>query len=388
MSRDESADESTDEDSDELGDDVLVAEVDDPVEFAECLDAEESDTATVTWLNDVVFPEEQLAEAIPVESIEIDGQDVELPGAPAVVLPERVAQAGCIIEYDAPGGCLSAVDISGAYIPGYTLPGRTLPGAELPDGTVLPELVQGSVEVEAVEIEGVTAAQVCQDDDGAEEGDVVWGVTRWGETRWGAAQWGETVWGETRWPETTTGGDQVPAVSLEPFSSDAVSVAAVSVDAETLDAYQLDGAEHTDYAERDEITSYTTEADVLFDSDEHELRGDAESELRAIADDIAEREGDYVIEVEGHTDDLPSVVYADNDELSELRAESVMDWLVESAGIDAGIISAQGLGQDYPRADNDTDDGRQQNRRVVITVKPADGGQSTIDYELEDAEGQ
>ena len=64
------------------------------------------------------------------------------------------------------------------------------------------------------------------------------------------------------------------------------------------------------------------------------------------------------------------------------------DWLVVNAGVDGDAISAAGLGEDYPRADNDTDDGRQLNRRVVITVDPADGGESDIDYELEDAEGE
>lgn len=45
---------------------------------------------------------------------------------------------------------------------------------------------------------------------------------------------------------------------------------------------------------------------------------------------------------------------------------------------------AIGRGEDYPRADNSTDEGRQENRRVVITVKPADGGDSEVEYELDD----
>lgn len=150
-----------------------------------------------------------------------------------------------------------------------------------------------------------------------------------------------------------------------------------------LEAYQLEGAEDTERTDGDDEVSYITEGDVLFDSDEFDLRPDAESELQAIAEDMALRDDDYLIDVEGHTDNLPTSTFADNYELSELRAESVADWLVENTGVDSDAVSTSGLGEDYPRASNDTDEGRQQNRRVVITVKPAEGT-SDIDYELED----
>lgn len=367
--------------------DTLIGEVDDPVEFEECIAAEEDGTATVTWLEDKIVEQKEFP-GTPAETVEIAGETVEIPGAPGVVIPERVVQSGCIIEYEAPGGCLSGFEISAAYIPGYTLPERTLPGIELPDGTVVEEIVQGAKSVEPVTIDGVSAEQVCQDDEDAEAGDTVWGVTRWGETRWGSTQWSETTWGETRWGMNSNGGDRIPTMSLDTFSSDTVSIDTVRVDTERLDTYQLEGAEHTDRS-GEESVSYTTEGDVLFDSSEYELRSDAESELQAIADDIAERDDDFVATVEGHTDDVPvdpGQDFADNDELSELRAESVAQWLIDNADVGEDSITAEGLGEDYPRADNDSDEGRQQNRRVVITVTPEDYS-SELDYELEDAEG-
>lgn len=386
--RDESGDESGEQEVGEPVADVLVAEVDDPVEFTECLDAEGADDATVTWLDDEVIAEQEFP-GTATEIVEVDGEEVEIPGVPAVVVPERRAQAGCIIEYDAPGNCLPAVEFSSAYIPGYTIPERILPAVQLPDGTVLEEERTAEAGSEEVVREAVRVEEECQKaEDDAQDGELVSGALRSGLTRSGLLQSGSIQSGILRSGVNLDDGSSVPRSSAPLVDVGYLNLQYVSIDYESLPYYVLDGADHTEYSERDETTSYTTEGDVLFDSDEHELRGDAESELRVIADDIAEREGDYVIDVEGHTDDLPSVAYGDNDELSELRAESVMNWLVDNAGIDAGAISAEGLGEAYPRADNDSDEGRQQNRRVVITVKPADGGQSEIDYELEDAEGQ
>src|SRR5699024_1520422 len=55
--------------------DALVAEVDDPVEFAKCEEAEEMAGATVEWLDDVVV-EEQRIEAVADQTVEIDGEQV------------------------------------------------------------------------------------------------------------------------------------------------------------------------------------------------------------------------------------------------------------------------------------------------------------------------
>ena len=189
----------------------------------------------MTWLEDVVFPGGDLGGGCSGgETMEVNGEQVELPGAPAVVLPERVGQAGCIIEYSTPGGCISGFQISDELIPGYVLPERTLPGFELPEGTVVEELTPEPDEhlVDPVHIAAVSADQVCQDDEDAETGDTVWGVTRWGETRWGSTQWGETAWGETRWgaEETAGGAERTPSMSLNNYSSDSMSLDSVSVD--------------------------------------------------------------------------------------------------------------------------------------------------------------
>lgn len=365
---------------------TLVAEVDDPVVFEECEEAEESDEATVTWLEDRVVEEQEIAEPIPAWTEEIDGEEIEFPGAPGIVIPERVGQAGCIIEYDAPGRCLPAVEISGAYIPGYHVSGREIPAVELPDGSEFEELTQDGLSAEPDEIAGDRAEQVCQTDGNElEEGDAVSPVSRGPISRGPISQGPETTGPETNGPKSLGESGYISGYSMTGYSAPGTSVSGASVSGDTLSGYVLEGSEGTERADLDETTSYTTEGDVLFDSDEYELRADAQSELQAVADDIVQRDDDYVIEVEGHTDDLPTSVYDDNYELSELRAESVGDWLIDNAEVDESTISAEGLGEDYPRADNDSDEGRQQNRRVVITVQPEDYDPE-VDYELEDPE--
>ncbi|MBA4161497.1 MAG: cell envelope biogenesis protein OmpA [Novosphingobium sp.] len=73
--------------------------------------------------------------------------------------------------------------------------------------------------------------------------------------------------------------------------------------------------------------------------------------------------------VEGHTDSTGSDQY--NQQLSERRAATVKAEFVK-AGMPEANVRAVGKGEAQPIASNDTDDGRAQNRRVVIVVTPAD----------------
>ncbi|MCP4596018.1 OmpA family protein [Neptuniibacter sp.] len=71
------------------------------------------------------------------------------------------------------------------------------------------------------------------------------------------------------------------------------------------------------------------------------------------------------LNVDGFTDSTGSFEY--NQQLSERRAARVGDYLVNS-GVDQLRINARGYGERYPVADNDTADGRAQNRRVEINI--------------------
>ena len=75
---------------------------------------------------------------------------------------------------------------------------------------------------------------------------------------------------------------------------------------------------------------------------------------------------DLKFEVQGHTDNTGTV--AGNQKLSEQRAQAIVNKLVEM-GIAANRLSAKGMGQSAPLADNSTDEGRAKNRRVEFVKK-------------------
>ena len=78
------------------------------------------------------------------------------------------------------------------------------------------------------------------------------------------------------------------------------------------------------------------------------------------------------IEVVGHTDSTGSHSY--NMGLSQRRAQSVANYLM-AQGVDASRLSTRGAGPDQPVASNATADGRAQNRRVEVTLRPLPGAQ-------------
>lgn len=112
--------------------------------------------------------------------------------------------------------------------------------------------------------------------------------------------------------------------------------------------------------------------DILFDFDKWDIRPDAEETLKKVADIIKVYKSPEVI-ISGHTDSIGSDEY--NLELSQKRADSVKNWLVEKAGIDSNIIETIGYGESKPVAPNtnpdgsDNPEGRRKNRRVEIVIK-------------------
>ncbi len=90
--------------------------------------------------------------------------------------------------------------------------------------------------------------------------------------------------------------------------------------------------------------------------------------LRQIADDIPS-EIDWVLQVDGHTDNIPlsgNGLFADNWELSQARALSVVKHMVNVLGIPPGRLSANGFGQYQPINPENTREARAQNRRIEI----------------------
>ena len=80
------------------------------------------------------------------------------------------------------------------------------------------------------------------------------------------------------------------------------------------------------------------------------------------------------VRVEGHTDDVPihTARYGSNWELSTARATEVVAFLIESASIDPGRLSAAGYAEFHPRAANDSPGNRATNRRVDrVVLHPA-----------------
>lgn len=119
------------------------------------------------------------------------------------------------------------------------------------------------------------------------------------------------------------------------------------------------GAQETDLEVRVELS-----ADVLFDFDKADIRADAANALAQLATVIRAYKGP--VRLEGHTDGKGAAVY--NQKLSERRAASVKQWLATREQIAPGRISTQGFGKSKPIASNDTDSGRQKNRRVEAVI--------------------
>lgn len=115
---------------------------------------------------------------------------------------------------------------------------------------------------------------------------------------------------------------------------------------------------------QDEVIVLSDLGDVLFAFDSATLTPAAEATLDTVVEKL--RGADVLaIKVDGHTDSVGSDAY--NQGLSERRAASVVDYLI-SQGVAAQKLSSQGLGESKPMADNGTDAGRAQNRRVEIHV--------------------
>jgi len=102
---------------------------------------------------------------------------------------------------------------------------------------------------------------------------------------------------------------------------------------------------------------------IEFDFDKAMVRPEYHEKLREAAEFIKEYPGTQFL-LAGHTDSIGTEQY--NKVLSKRRAAAVKKYLVEEFGIAAHLMSPRGYGETQPIASNDTEEGRQRNRRVDV----------------------
>ena len=123
-------------------------------------------------------------------------------------------------------------------------------------------------------------------------------------------------------------------------------------------------------AERGLVITFV--AEVLFDSGKADVKKEADPILGKVATVIRAKVSDRYIGIEGHTDNVP-ITYSgwkSNWELSTARATSVLHNLIDNGRLEPEKLSAIGYGEYRPIASNDTDEGRQLNRRVEVVILP------------------
>ncbi|RAP40377.1 flagellar motor protein [Rhodovulum viride] len=118
-------------------------------------------------------------------------------------------------------------------------------------------------------------------------------------------------------------------------------------------------------------------SEVLFETGKADLSDDGEAQIANVVSILREVAGeippdiDWILRVDGHTDDVPlakGADFADNWELSQARALSVVRYMTEDLGFPPDRLAAAGFGQYQPVASGDSPEARAQNRRIELKL--------------------
>ncbi|MGB3176829.1 MAG: peptidoglycan -binding protein [Albidovulum sp.] len=118
-------------------------------------------------------------------------------------------------------------------------------------------------------------------------------------------------------------------------------------------------------------------SEVLFEPASADLAAEGKSQIAGVVAILAEvaaiipPEIDWIIRVDGHTDNVPLVgtgKYRDNWELSQGRALSVVRFMQDGLGFPADRLAATGFGEYHPVAEGETPDALAQNRRIELKL--------------------
>ena len=133
------------------------------------------------------------------------------------------------------------------------------------------------------------------------------------------------------------------------------------MDKQAQELHKIEGAKVERVGEGIQVTF---ESGLLFDFDSDALRATARSNLQKLANSLDKYPNTDLL-IAGHTDALGTGLY--NQGLSERRARSAANYLI-SQGVSGARIVTRGLGETEPVASNETEAGRQANRRVEVAI--------------------
>ena len=142
--------------------------------------------------------------------------------------------------------------------------------------------------------------------------------------------------------------------------------------------------ENADVERVGEGIKVTFDSGLLFDFDSSALRDEARQNLTEFAESMEEFEETKILVV-GHTDAQGSEEY--NQKLSDRRAESATSHLVDR-GVDPSRLTSVGRGETEPVASNDTEEGRQQNRRVEVAIYASEEYRESVQARTDDNGGR
>lgn len=130
------------------------------------------------------------------------------------------------------------------------------------------------------------------------------------------------------------------------------------------DAFEEFGIEVEDV---DGVINISIQNDLLFDTSDFELQEKNKEILDTLLSIVSNIEEEFFVKVSGHTDNTGELKY--NVSLSESRAKAVSFYLFKN-GLPAKAIDYRGFASLKPIASNDTEEGREKNRRVEIKIIP------------------
>lgn len=124
------------------------------------------------------------------------------------------------------------------------------------------------------------------------------------------------------------------------------------------------------------------ELNVTFAHNSSQITEAFDTEIANTAD-ILNQNADLRVIIEGHTDSTGTDQY--NEWLSRKRATAVAERMVNKYGVNSEQLETRGMGESQPIADNDSEEGRQMNRRVILVIPgdaPSEEGRVSAVYHL------